>query len=87
MPISAVVDHNPTADKSPSDFLVKDYELKILYLCDHYTRMWSRFNYFVAIQSTLVSGKFFFNRHQAIVYKEIRVVHTVSAPCKDRRSG
>jgi hypothetical protein len=40
------------------DFLVKDYELKIRYLSDHFSRMWNRFNYFVAIESALVGGKF-----------------------------
>jgi hypothetical protein len=40
------------------DFLVKDYELKIRYLSDHFSRMWNRFNYFVAIESALISGKF-----------------------------
>ena len=44
--------------KSETDFLVKDYELKIRYLSDHFSRMWNRFNYFVAIESALISGKF-----------------------------
>jgi hypothetical protein len=60
MSTPAAVGHTPTPDKSTSDFLVKDYELKIRYLSDHFTRMWNRFNYFVAIESALVSGKFFF---------------------------
>src|SRR6266436_1886824 len=42
------------------DFLVKDYELKIRYLSDHFSRMWNRFNYFVAIESALIGGKFVF---------------------------
>jgi len=46
-------------NKAHTDFLVKDYELKIRYLSDHFTRMWNRFNYFVAIESAIVSGKFF----------------------------
>lgn len=46
-------------DKGEIDFLVKDYELKIRYLSDHFARTWNRFNYFVAIESALVSGKFF----------------------------
>src|SRR5437588_12621826 len=39
-------------------FLQKDYELKITYLSSHFTRMWNRFNYFVAIETALVGGKF-----------------------------
>jgi hypothetical protein len=39
-------------------FLQKDYELKIRYLSDHLQRMWTRFNFFVTIESALVSGKF-----------------------------
>lgn len=46
-------------DKEATDFLIKDYELKIRYLSDHLERMWNRFNYFVAIESALVGGKFF----------------------------
>jgi len=40
------------------EFLVKDYELKVRYLSDHFSRMWNRFNYFVAIESALIGGKF-----------------------------
>lgn len=44
----------------PKDFLVKDYELKVRYLTDHFGRMWTRFNYFVGIESALVGGKLIF---------------------------
>ncbi len=40
------------------DFLLKDYELKIRYLSDHFQRMWTRFNFFVTIESALIGGKF-----------------------------
>jgi len=39
-------------------FLQKDYELKITYLTNQFIRMWTRFNYFVAIETALVGGKF-----------------------------
>jgi hypothetical protein len=39
-------------------FLLKDYELKITYLSNQFARMWNRFNYFVAIETALVGGKF-----------------------------
>jgi hypothetical protein len=42
------------------DFLTKDYELKIKYLTDHFSRMWTRFNYFVGIESALAGGKLVF---------------------------
>ena len=45
---------------APKDFLVKDYELKVRYLTDHFSRMWTRFNYFVGIESALVGGKLIF---------------------------
>jgi hypothetical protein len=45
-------------EKRFSDFLLKDYELKVRYLTDHFQRMWTRFNYFVTIESALVGGKF-----------------------------
>jgi hypothetical protein len=44
----------------PKDFLVKDYELKVRYLTDHFGRVWTRFNYFVGIESALVGGKLIF---------------------------
>ena len=34
-------------------FLLKDYELKIRYLSDHFTRIWVRFNFFVTMQTAL----------------------------------
>ena len=43
-----------------ADFLQKDYELKTKYLTDHLQRMWTRFNFFVTIESALISGKFLF---------------------------
>jgi hypothetical protein len=42
------------------EFLLNDYELKIRYLTDQFSRMWTRFNYFVTIESALVGGKFVF---------------------------
>lgn len=41
-----------------ADFLFKDYELKIRYLTDHLSRMWSRFNYMLSIQTVIAGGKF-----------------------------
>lgn len=35
------------------DFLQKDYELKVRYLTDHFSRMWTRFNFFLSIHSAL----------------------------------
>ena len=40
------------------DFAIKDYELKIRYMTDHLTRMWSRFNYMLGIQTASAGGKF-----------------------------
>ncbi len=34
-------------------FLLKDYELKIRFLSDHYTRIWTRFNFFIAAETAL----------------------------------
>lgn len=52
---------NDKGKESPSgDFLIKDYELKVQYLTDHFSRMWMRFNYFVGIESAFVGGKLIF---------------------------
>ena len=37
----------------------KDYELKIKYLTDHLSRMWTRFNYLLGIQTAIAGGKLF----------------------------
>ena len=34
-------------------FLLEDYKLKAQYLTNHFTRMWTRFNFFLTIQSAL----------------------------------
>jgi len=45
---------------APKDFLIKDYELKVRYLTDHFGRMWTRFKYFIGIESALIGGKLIF---------------------------
>jgi hypothetical protein len=44
----------------PREFLLSDYELKVEYLTEHFGRMWTRFNYFVGIESALVGGNLIF---------------------------
>jgi hypothetical protein len=39
-------------------FLEKDYELKVSYLSEHFARMWTRFNFFLVIETAL-SAVFF----------------------------
>jgi hypothetical protein len=50
----------PNDAKKHLEFLVKDYELKVQYLTNHFGRMWTRFNYFVVIQAALIGGKTIF---------------------------
>jgi len=40
------------------DFLQKDYELKVGYLTGHFSRMWTRFNFFLTIESALLALSF-----------------------------
>ena len=40
-------------DPAVAPFLTKDYELKVRYLSDQFTRMWTRFNYFLVLESAL----------------------------------
>lgn len=35
------------------NFLIGDYQSKVQYLKDHFTRIWNRFNYFLTLQSAL----------------------------------
>ena len=37
----------------PKDYLQKEYELRLSYLKDHLTRMWTRFNFFLVITTGL----------------------------------
>jgi hypothetical protein len=48
-------------DKYLADFLLKDYEIKVRYLSDHFQRMWTRFNFFVVIEVALIAliGRYF----------------------------
>src|SRR5437763_10290349 len=43
---------------TPEDFALEDYKQKSSYLSAHFTRMWTRFNYFVAIETALAGGRF-----------------------------
>jgi hypothetical protein len=38
------------------DFLLEDYKLKIAYLTNHFDRMWSRFNFFVGIETATMAA-------------------------------
>jgi hypothetical protein len=40
-------------------FLNGDYQLKVRYLTDHLQRTWTRFNFFITIESGLVTGLVF----------------------------
>jgi hypothetical protein len=57
-PITRTVNRRLRMAVEEKDFLLKDYELKVRYLSDHFQRMWTRFNFFVTIESALIGGKF-----------------------------
>ncbi len=40
------------------EFLKRDYELKINYLSCHFSRMWTRFNFFIVLETALFAGFF-----------------------------
>src|SRR5262245_66107830 len=50
-------DEGRESKMSIDDFLIKDYELKVKFLTDQYQRMWTRFNFFVTIESGFIGGK------------------------------
>jgi hypothetical protein len=39
-------------------FLLRNYELQVRYLSDHFSRMWTRFNFFLTINSALFGFSF-----------------------------
>lgn len=49
----------PEGRQKVGEFLIKDYELKVRYLSDHFSRMWVRFNFFLTLESALIGGKIF----------------------------
>jgi len=55
--------------------LIKDYERKVQYLTDHFGRMWTRFNYFVGLESALVGGELIFGNGQ--LTNEVTIVGAV----------
>jgi hypothetical protein len=44
---------------APKDFLEEHYYKKVDYLKDQFGRMWTRFNYFLTVESALFGGKVF----------------------------
>ncbi len=44
----------------PEEFLLEDYKLKVGFLSNQYNGMWTRFNFFVTIETALIGGKFIF---------------------------
>lgn len=41
---------------APEDFLLEDYKQKIGYLTAHFSRMWTRFNFFLTLETALIGG-------------------------------
>ena len=39
-----------------NDFFMEDYKLKVGYLNDQFSQMWTSFNFFLTIESGLVAG-------------------------------
>ena len=60
---------------SSKDFLVEDYELKVRYLTDHFSRMWTRFNYFVGHRVRARRRKAYFGKRKT--FARIAIVGAV----------
>jgi hypothetical protein len=45
-----VINHD---DEDLAGFLVEDYQLKADYLSEHFSRMWTRFNFFLSVETAL----------------------------------
>lgn len=41
-----------------AEFLSRDYEIKVNYLNAHFSRMWTRFNFFLTIETALIAFSF-----------------------------
>jgi hypothetical protein len=46
-------------DADVEAFLSRDYEIKVRYYSDHMGRVWTRFNFFITLQSGLLAGLVF----------------------------
>ena len=51
----------------PHEYFLKEYELRISYLKDHLARMWTRFNFFLIINTGLFAAVLNQNSHEAFV--------------------
>lgn len=61
----------PTAINRPrpddwSEFLMEDYKLKVGYLTAQFSRMWSRFQFFIALEGVLFTAFFGFFKQEEI---------------------
>src|SRR5688500_16231412 len=45
--------HSPGNHLAAADFLLIDYQVKAQYLTEHFGRMWTRFNFFLTIESAM----------------------------------
>jgi hypothetical protein len=62
VPLSACAIRDPRQDLHRVDadtFLLNDYQSKVGYLSEHMGRVWTRFNFFLTVQSGLVAGLVF----------------------------
>lgn len=51
-------DTNLLPGELPEDYVKSEYEMRVSYLKDHFTRMWTRFNFFLTINTGMLALAF-----------------------------
>lgn len=61
------------------DFLQTDYELKIKYLADQFTRMWTRFHFFLVLESGLSAALWVWFKDRGVFAREGLMIAGIGA--------
>jgi hypothetical protein len=70
-----------------SQFLQKDYEFRVSYLSTHFTRMWTRFNFFIALESGLSAALWVWLKDASAKTAQVVVDPAIGIACIGLVSG
>lgn len=63
------MENNSSPDEqliAPKDFHKEHYYKKVDYLKDHFSRTWTRFNFFLSVETALIGGKVFIQNERKV---------------------
>jgi hypothetical protein len=68
-------------DSLPKDYLQKEYELRVAYLKDHLSRMWTRFNFFLTINTGLFAATLTLDQRSKYLVLPVCILGIVVSVC------